>query len=1117
MKLKKFAISCMLLAGAGGYAQAAPADGVYYLYDVTGQTFLSRGSSWATRAVTDNSGIPCTWNDAEGTITFTDNALRLFVADGTNLYTDNTTNSTGWQFVDAGDGTYYLQYGTEEKYIGHTNQDLVLVSTTAEAIHWQWKTVEERAAIIVEKTKGNYAKIIEAAGLPSTVTADNFIETLGNTSEFAAKDMTSSIGTAKFAGSIGLWTWSEITAQAGQPAYGTDYCEIWQATGSFTQTISVPQGIYKVTMDGFHRDGSYASCNTLGDAGYEPTVATLEANDAVVPLKSWYSGKTETNNPNNTGEAIAKFNAGIYHNELYTYVGEDGQLTLKVSIPSRVGDEWVIFNNFTLTYYTNEVSAEETEAIIATVPTGKMNAGVQTALTDARTAFETNKTISNYNALSSAIADANASIEAYAKVNAALANAATQKTNYASGNPAYSDAFDASIAEIQQAYDDGMFADSEADAKVAAVDGEINSLIKSQTVAGSDVTAGLPYADGSAATNWTIVASVASPTFHLNTWSTEADGSGMVKPFLEYWKDANGGAAIEDATITYAATGLVPNAIYKVSALVREYDETKVLGDITGAYLFAGSSSVDACSGTSSTYSDKPLKYGTYAVEGQADADGKLNFGIKVADAKFNWIAWKNVSVTYVGTAATAEQIAAMQAALATAEEKIAKVGFAAGEYAPYANAEAIAAVTEARALNTDAGVSGATIETLTTALSSWTANVADVNAVYDGTFKEQETWTETANVVLPGWNTVSGNTRHIYKDVAVKACLAGADDNSGLFVHPGTYQYGNTEGYTMPLKAATYYVAKAKYCSWETESNNGFSLTILKNGETIATKIFGANTANVNAADAFKAVEMLFKVEEAGNYVLSVYAGGNTFMTDFYVVPATAEEVIISEIEEYVPEERYANVTLTRTLVDGWNGLVLPFDMAVEDVKELFAATEVKEFSGITTTDAGTTLDFADATEVKAGVPVMIRLATRPAVNEYKVNGIYLPATALAPVTQQNTEGDVTYTFTGVYAPQTVYGPFTLVQGNYFYNYAEGKSAAASAFRAYFANESAATSGARSLVIGFGNLPTGVAPVAAEDNGAAGEGLKDLLGRDVRTAVKGNVYIKNGSKFIQK
>ena len=112
-------------------------------------------------------------------------------------------------------------------------------------------------------------------------------------------------------------------------------------------------------MQGFERAGGWATCNTLGAQGYETTTATLSANGEEINLKSWYSDKTGESNPNNTGEAVAKFGEGKYMNELYTYVGADGTLTLMVNKPSHVGDNWMLFNNFTLTHYATKTTDVE--------------------------------------------------------------------------------------------------------------------------------------------------------------------------------------------------------------------------------------------------------------------------------------------------------------------------------------------------------------------------------------------------------------------------------------------------------------------------------------------------------------------------------------------------------------------------------------------------------------------------------------------------------------------------------------------------------------------------------------------------------------------------------------
>ncbi len=448
-------------------------------------------------------------------------------------------------------------------------------------------------------------------------------------------------------------------------------------------------------------------------------------------------------------------------------------------------------------------------------------------------------------------------------------------------------------------------------------------------------------------------------------------------------------------------------------------------------------------------------------------------------------------------------------------------LGFEKDEYAPYnlvAVESVLANLIVDNAVSADkvAEADGKDLLAAVTDAYSCVANTKEINAIYDGTLKNAPIQATTENVVLPGWYTVKGNTRQTFQGSDSKACLAGADDQTGLFVHTGTYQYGNTAGYTMPLKAG-YYRVSVKYCSWEGTSNNGLGLTILKkDGDAVATKNFGANSTNVSNSSAFKKAVMDFEVKEAGNYVLSIYANGNTFMTDFYILKATATDLTLDEAATYTPEAAYANVTLKRTLVQGWNGLVLPFDMTVEDAKTTFGASDVKAFSGISV-DAtkGTTLKFEDATSIEAGVPVMIKVTDTPASSEYKIDNVFLPGTDLAP--QSYTESDVTYSFQGTYANTNLAGKtFALIQGSHIYNYdGTETSVNAKTFRAYFLNETPEASESKLYGFDLGDIETGITEVKRNANGNADK-MFDLQGRSVKNAAKG-LYIKNGKKVIVK
>lgn len=147
-------------------------------------------------------------------------------------------------------------------------------------------------------------------------------------------------------------------------------------------------------------------------------------------------------------------------------------------------------------------------------------------------------------------------------------------------------------------------------------------------------------------------------TFEVNTWSTEGekDGSGMTTPFIEDHVGKENKAA--NATISHTVSHLIPG-IYEVSGLIRVLNEAG--GDTpSGATLYANEGSTNACNGEPCTNG----VYGTYIVKGTVGTDGVLTFGIKVANANFNWVSFKNFKLQYLG-AASIEQLQA------TLQEKI--------------------------------------------------------------------------------------------------------------------------------------------------------------------------------------------------------------------------------------------------------------------------------------------------------------------------------------------------------------------------------------------------------------------------------------------------------------
>lgn len=141
-----------------------------------------------------------------------------------------------------------------------------------------------------------------------------------------------------------------------------------------------------------------------------------------------------------------------------------------------------------------------------------------------------------------------------------------------------------------------------------------------------------------------------SSTFHVNTWSVEgnSDGSGMTTPFLENW--VRYGNTLSAAVWSYTVTGLQPNSLYTMSALVRAYNERSNL-DPRGVHIYAGDGkSLDISTGTyiqhAANGGTNTGRYATLTAVGKSDDSGNLTIGIESEAGVCNWVAMKNVTLT---------------------------------------------------------------------------------------------------------------------------------------------------------------------------------------------------------------------------------------------------------------------------------------------------------------------------------------------------------------------------------------------------------------------------------------------------------------------------------------
>ncbi|MGM9733753.1 MAG: hypothetical protein ACI3YT_06505 [Prevotella sp.] len=159
--------------------------------------------------------------------------------------------------------------------------------------------------------------------------------------------------------------------------------EFYNKTFDLNQTIvGLPNGTYKVTVNAFYRFGGTADDwakynedkNTAGNAFMYATTGGKSIN---VPVALLASGACEDNGfsgtsnitdtdlyvPNDMVSANAYFSElGAYLNEIIVKV-VDNELTIGIKQEDKVSNDWVILDNWTLTYYGENSSKEETSKI----------------------------------------------------------------------------------------------------------------------------------------------------------------------------------------------------------------------------------------------------------------------------------------------------------------------------------------------------------------------------------------------------------------------------------------------------------------------------------------------------------------------------------------------------------------------------------------------------------------------------------------------------------------------------------------------------------------------------------------------------------------------------------
>ena len=493
---------------------------------------------------------------------------------------------------------------------------------------------------------------------------------------------------------------------------------------------------------------------------------------------------------------------------------------------------------------------------------------------------------------------------------------------------------------------------------------------------------------------------------------------------------------------------------------------------------------------------------------------GSIKFGIKQPNAYYSsssvhnnsqWICYNNFSLVMFEAKPTDSEKTALASEISAAEAKT--LGFMNGEYAPYNNVAALELLAAAKAIDPETA-SGSAVVAATTALNSatWNANADEVNAIYWPTYDGSSLKDASNRIFATGWSlegVADATNIRIMNDVSSNTGLAAVDNNTAVF---GKFDmtYGETNGYTMPLKANTIYRLSFKYGGWNESSSTTVKMIAPDDSELVIDAAIIVpeenKTGHTNTAYWWNWTGY-FVAPSNGNYILKFKnnESGQHQKVIGNLSLVSASELVFADgsVPTYAPGT-YPSVKISRDLTaDRWATAVYPFTVPTD--------------AGVTvatlTSFAGGQLDFSTSDASTANKPFLMKSTTDK--SEITLSDVAV----IAAVAEDVVKGDVT--FTGKYAatPITNEAVSYVLSNNTLYKVGTA-GATINPYRAYFTVAESSSVKALSFVVD--GTATGIDSVEATEAVAEEGTLYNTAGQQVTAGYKG-IVIKNGKKYYQK
>lgn len=339
-----------------------PASGEFYLYNVGQKQFFCGGSDWGAHAALGFPGIPVTlvktgntfkiktgldngngdWLNYNGYCDTPDQNTWVFKAvEGAECVYNivkRTATSEGLAFnpyavTDAGAGVaFYATVGTSETDLQSADAQWILVS------------------------KADRDALLKNASPENPVDATYLVKMPG----FSQREY----GNNTWDKENGAWAHNAGTIE-GRGTRQEDFAFAVEGSGNafeLTQDIKgLPAGKYIVSVQGFYRNGDTKNVERMYKAGEKPVrEAILYANEAETPLPDitegagmapGYGETTAAGELPASGTAATNyFQNGLYKTSTEVEVGSDGLLTIGIFRQNAMTNDWIVVDNFRLTY-----------------------------------------------------------------------------------------------------------------------------------------------------------------------------------------------------------------------------------------------------------------------------------------------------------------------------------------------------------------------------------------------------------------------------------------------------------------------------------------------------------------------------------------------------------------------------------------------------------------------------------------------------------------------------------------------------------------------------------------------------------------------------------------------